>query len=118
MEWQGRDSPTIVTADRKLTPEESRTIIARLEREVGPTDILQKHLTREEKASGSPLITGNKVTLLPDGPSMYAAMTKAIIKAKDHINLETYIFEDDEVGQRFAELLIQKRAEGVQVNLI
>ncbi len=28
------------------------------------------------------------------------------------------MFEDDEVGRRFADLLLQKQAEGVQVNLI
>jgi cardiolipin synthase len=119
IEWpEGRRPPTIVTADRKLTPEESRAVVARLEAEVRPTDILKKHLAREEKASRSPLVAGNKVALLPDGPSAYAKMLKAISNARDHINLETYIFEDDQVGQRFAELLIQKRAEGVQVNLI
>jgi len=37
---------------------------------------------------------------------------------EDHINLETYIFEDDEVGRRFADLLLEKQGEGVQVNLI
>jgi cardiolipin synthase len=45
-------------------------------------------------------------------------MLTAIREAKDHINLETYIFHDDEVGHQFAELLLKKRAEGVTVNLI
>ena len=48
----------------------------------------------------------------------YAAMFKAIQNAKDHINLESYIIEDDETGRKFADLLLQKQAEGVQVNLI
>ena len=45
----------------------------------------------EEAATGSPLIAGNKVTLLYDGPQTMAEMTAAISAAKDHINLETYI---------------------------
>jgi cardiolipin synthase len=45
-------------------------------------------------------------------------MIKAIENAKDHINLETFIFEDDEIGRRFADLLLRKQSEGVQVNLI
>jgi cardiolipin synthase len=45
-------------------------------------------------------------------------MFKAVQHAKDHVNLETYIFEDDEVGRRFADLLLEKQSEGVQVNLI
>ena len=32
--------------------------------------------------------------------------------------METYIIEDDEVGKRFADILIEKQAQGVQVNLI
>ncbi len=90
----------------------------RLKKEAGPTDILEHHVTLVESISGSPLIAGNKVTLLIDGPATYAAMFQAIQNAKDHIHLETYVFEDDEVGRRFADLLIQKQSEGVQVNLI
>ena len=45
-------------------------------------------------------------------------MLAAIDAARDHINMETYILEDDEVGRRFAEALIAKQRQGVQVNLI
>jgi cardiolipin synthase A/B len=45
-------------------------------------------------------------------------MFKAIQNARDHINFETFIIEDDETGRKFADLLLQKQAEGVQVNLI
>jgi cardiolipin synthase len=41
-----------------------------------------------------------------------------ILTAQDHINMETYILEDDEVGQRFARALIDKQKAGIQVNLI
>ncbi|WP_188568461.1 cardiolipin synthase [Undibacterium terreum] len=72
----------------------------------------------EEAATGEPLIAGNKVTLLLDGPQTMTAMLDAIGKAKDHINLETYIFDEDELGMRFANLLMAKQREGVQVNII
>ena len=73
-----------------------------------------------ESVSESPLTKGNKVTLLVDGPATYAAMFKAVENARDHINIETYIMEDieDETGRKFADLLLQKQADGVQVNLI
>ncbi len=67
---------------------------------------------------GTPLSTGNHVTLLQDGPTTYQAMYAAILEAKDHINMETYVMDDDEVGQRFAQVLIEKQQQGVQVNLI
>ena len=90
----------------------------RLKRSVDPTDILERHTAVVESVTESPLTKGNKVTLLADGPATYAAMFKAIQNAKDHINLESYIIEDDETGRKFADLLLQKQAEGVQVNLI
>ena len=61
---------------------------------------------------------GNKLTLLKNGPATYEAMFAAIRAAKDHINLETYIFEDDEAGQEFSDLLLERQAAGVQVNVI
>ena len=45
-------------------------------------------------------------------------MMAAITAARDHINMETYILDDDEIGQRFAQALIDKQHSGVQVNLI
>ena len=49
-------------------------------------------------SSDSPLVLGNRVVLLEDGPNTYAAMFSAIAAARDSINMETYILEDDEVG--------------------
>lgn len=72
----------------------------------------------EEVVTGSPLIEGNKVTLLFDGPETMTAMIAAIEHAKSTINFETYIFDQDLLGQRFADLLIEKQLAGVQVNII
>jgi cardiolipin synthase len=44
-------------------------------------------------------------------------MLEAIDAAKDHVNLETYIMNDDSVGRRFAEALAKKAQAGVVVNL-
>jgi cardiolipin synthase len=90
----------------------------RLKSSANPTDILERHNAVVESVTDTALTKGNKVTLLVDGPAAYAAMFKAIQDAKDHINLETFIIEDDETGRRFADLLLHKQAEGVQVNLI
>jgi cardiolipin synthase len=108
----------IVSAKRLLSPEKSRAIMERLKRSIDPTDILERHTAVVESVTESPLTKGNKVTLLVDGPATYAAMFKAMQDARDHINLETFIIEDDEVGRRFTDLLLQKQAEGIQVNLI
>ena len=108
----------IVSAKGLLSSEKSKAIMERLKRSVDLTDILERHTAVVESVTESPLTKGNKVTLLVDGPATYAAMFKTIQDARDHINLETFIIEDDDVGRKFADLLLQKQAEGVQVNLI
>jgi cardiolipin synthase len=110
--------PTIVESQGVLSAKKTKAIIRRLEKAAGPTDMLKRQTIVMEEISGSPLVAGNKVTLLLDGPATYAAMYKAIEAAHDNINLETFTFAADKVGRGFADLLLQKQAEGVQVNLI
>jgi cardiolipin synthase len=103
-----------------LSPKQSKALMDRLQRSVEATDILQLYSSVIESVSESPLTKGNRVTLLIDGPATFAAMFKAMENAKDHINIETYTIEDieDESGRKLGDLLVQKQAEGVQVNLI
>ncbi len=101
-----------------LSAERSRAILERLRAGGQGTDVLSRHLALEEAIVGSPLTVGNKADLLEDGPATYKAMLAAIEKAKDHIHMETYILDDDEVGQQFAAALIAKQRQGVQVRLI
>ena len=94
-------------------------ILDALKDESGDIDILQKHLALEQAINAdTPLLLDNKLVLLQDGPATYKAMFTAMRAARDHINLETYIFGDDEVGKRFADLLLERQAAGIQVNLI
>jgi len=108
----------LVGARGPLSAAQSKAILDGLARRGPETDIFTRHLALEEAIVGSPLTTGNQVLLLQDGPATYQAMFAAIDAAEDHINLETYILDDDEVGQRFAQALMAKQARGVQVNLM
>ncbi|MEO8445417.1 MAG: cardiolipin synthase [Gammaproteobacteria bacterium] len=101
-----------------LSAARSKAILDKLKKGGDETDIFDVHMAIEEAISGSPLTAGNKVDLLQDGPSTYQAMIGAIESARDSINMETYIFDDDEVGQRFVAAMIAKQQEGVQVNVI
>jgi cardiolipin synthase len=113
-----QEPPQILSARGLLSPEKSKILMERLKGSAAPTDMLERYSAVIESVSGSPLTSGNKVTLLVDGPATYAAMFQAMENARDHINIETYIIEDDETGRKFADLLVKKQAEGVQVNLI
>ncbi len=101
-----------------LSPAQSKALLAKRGLGGAEANHFERHLALEQEVSGSPLTTGNAVVLLQDGPATYAAMFTAIDGARDNINLETFIFEDDEVGRHFAEVLIDKQRQGVQVNVI
>ena len=89
-----------------ISNQQSKKILAKIKKDGTETNIFDKHLALISEIAGSPLMVGNHVDLLIDGPSTYAAMLSAIENAKDHINMETYIFED---GQQFASLLMAKQ---------
>lgn len=61
---------------------------------------------------------GNDVQVFTDGYSMYQELFRRIAKAKHHIHLEFYIFENDAVGRLLRDLLIDKAREGVSVRLL
>src|SRR5215467_1718263 len=105
-------------AQGPLSNAQGRVLIARLGKTSGKSDILKRHLTFEQAITGSPLIVGNKVTLLENGADTYRAMFSAIESADNNINLESYEFLDDPIGQEFADALIDKQRAGVQVNVI
>lgn len=109
-------TPTVVGANGKLPDGRGASLLA--QRLSNSRTDLKQLAALEEAATGSPLVAGNKVSLLFDGPKTMAAMMGAIRQAREHINLETYIFDQDELGQQFANLLIEKQRAGVQVNII
>ena len=110
--------PRLLGAGGPMSATQSKAVLDALKARSPDTDIFDRHLALEEAIVGSPLTTGNAVRLLQDGPATYQAMLAAIVAAKDHINMETYILDDDEVGQRFAQALVAKQRQGVQVNLM
>lgn len=80
--------------------------------------LLPYHARILERALGAEAVDGNRTEILVDGPATHAAMFAAIAGAREHINIESYIVEDDGPGKVLAKLLIKKSAEGVRINLI
>ena len=70
------------------------------------------------KVSNALPFEGNDVQVFTDGYSMYQELFRRIAKAKHHIHLEFYIFENDAVGRLLRDLLIDKAREGVSVRLL
>lgn len=70
------------------------------------------------RASGAPLVDGNSVRLLIDGAQNYPAWLAAIKSAHHHIYFESYIIHEDQVGNEFANALIERAHSGVSVRLV
>jgi cardiolipin synthase A/B len=71
-----------------------------------------------ERASDAPLRTGNRLTLLRNGPETFDVWLEEIGRAEKWIHLEYFQFEGGRIGRRFAEVLTQKASEGVHVRLL
>jgi len=112
----GKETPTVTGFNGQLPQSTARALLDR--RWSHASRDLKAMAALEEEATGVPLIAGNKVSLLFDGPQTIKAMEDAVRNAKETINLETYIFDQDEVGNRFADLLIERQRAGVRVNIM
>ena len=109
----------IMGARGPLTAQQSKALLDKITTEAGEAGVLRRHLTIEEAVAESSLVAGNHTKLLADGTDTFPAMFSAIKNAKEHVNLEYYIFEDVESGgELLGDLLIAKRNEGVAVNII
>ncbi|KQQ89010.1 cardiolipin synthase [Massilia sp. Leaf139] len=109
-------NPTVENAKGTLSKAQTAALLQR--RWANATGDLKQLAVLEEQATGLPLIAGNQVQLLFDGPATMREMMAAARNATNSINLETYIFDQDPIGLQFAELLMEKRRQGVTVNVM
>lgn len=71
-----------------------------------------------DSVTGLPLRPGNRIELLADGDRAFPAMLRALRGAKSQVDLQTYIFDLDEVGERFASELEAAARRGVRVRVL
>lgn len=67
---------------------------------------------------GTQMVGGNQATLLQNGDSFIPAMLGAIAAAKVSVNLESYIFKDDQLGEQFTDALCAAARRGVEVRVL
>jgi cardiolipin synthase A/B len=77
-----------------------------------------RHAKILEVVNGAQASPGNHSRILIDGPQTWQAIFDAIATARDHIHIESYIFENLEFGQRLSDLLAERRRAGVSVRII
>jgi len=87
-----------------------------VERDFGDTFAAMK--TLGDRVSRCKLTSGNTIDMLETGDEAYAAMLAAIRGAERSILLETYIFDKDVIGIRFADALVEAVRRGVEVRVL
>ena len=60
----------------------------------------------------------NNATLLINGEEKFPDLIESIRNAKHHIHIQYYIYENDEIGNQLAQVLIEKAKQGVEVRFI
>ncbi|HBV15557.1 PLDc N-terminal domain-containing protein, partial [Chryseobacterium carnipullorum] len=69
-------------------------------------------------AGHSPLSQGNYAEILVNGEGKFEKVFEVLEKAVHHIHLEYYIYDNDSIGNRLADLLIKKAGQGVKVRFL
>ncbi|MBL8878811.1 MAG: cardiolipin synthase [Phycisphaerales bacterium] len=66
----------------------------------------------------APPVGGNYVEFLGESDKTFAAIENAIASASRHIHMQYYIWQPDQTGYQFRELLIQKARAGIECRLL
>ena len=66
----------------------------------------------------SPYRNDNEVCMYSDGKEFFDALLKSLSKAKKSINIEFYIFKNDDIGTKILDILEEKAKNGVEVRLL
>ena len=113
-----KSPPQLSNAQGPLPASRSEAILARLERSADDTNIFDHHLAREQAASSAPLMVGNHVRLLQDGPDTYRAMFAAIGRRAITSTWRPTSSKTTRSASSLPTRSSPSSAQGVQVNLI
>lgn len=62
--------------------------------------------------------TNNSVSIYEESSDFFESLLKELKNAKKYINIQFYIFKDDDIGNKIIDILLQKVHEGVEVRLL
>ena len=64
------------------------------------------------------LFTDNEMEVYTDGETFVKELVEALRRAKDHIHVEFYIFNDDPVGRQVRDVLVERARSGVEIRVL
>lgn len=77
-------------------------------------DMIYMHLNNSQAV----FTQDNNVEVYTDGNDLFDELLNSISNAKDHIHMVYYIINNDELGNKIKNALIQKASEGVEVRFL
>ncbi len=101
---------------RKLRRREGRTFADPKSAGLTAESVQQIFLGRS--LTGAQFYSNNTVEVFTNGKDKFEALEHDLRNARHSINMQYYIFEDDETGRRIAGILADRAAAGVKVRLI
>lgn len=106
------DFKTFPELDHQLSSY-SNNVLNKLETKLGNYFSLAKLFVDKSLISDN-----NEVELLINGEEKFPEVLKSLQEAKNHIHIEYYIYENDEIGNQIATILIEKAKQGVKIRFI
>ncbi len=101
---------------RKLLNSDSHRPLPKLSKELSP-DNRQRAMLGYSVAEAM-VYPSNSVRIFNDGGEMFNTMFSDISSAKKYINLQFYIISNDNLGQKLADILIERARAGIRIRII
>ena len=109
----------IKDAEIKILEKYNRQVRERSKTKVKNNNIKNRDIIMAlETIDYSPYRNDNEVCIYSNGEEFFEALLESLNKAKKSINIEFYIFKNDEIGTKILDILEEKAKNGVEVRLL
>lgn len=102
---------------RRFIPKQTHPKVSESIEVKAPSQLI-KLTTLAYRNSGANIMERCLVKPLVNGEETFGEIMKALRRAKRYINIEYFIFKDDELGREIADILIERAGKGVKVRMI
>lgn len=80
--------------------------------------VARQQIALGRSLTGAHYFVGNKVEIFTDGKSKFDALLQDLRNARTSINLQYYIIDDDNIGRKVRDILIERAHAGVAVRVV
>ncbi len=81
-------------------------------------DVSRQQISLVNNLTGAQYFTGNHIDVFTQGKDKFKALKRDLEAATDHIHLQYYIYENDQIGREIRDILLRKAKQGVKVRVM